>query len=87
MAFLKTNSNAIIFDIIYKPSKTILIKIAEKIYQNTIQTELSDKLNFFVAEKYHHNYFLKNPNSIYCNALIPPKLKTLQTKYSNIFKN
>ena len=63
------------------------IKKAEKIYQNTIQTELSDKLNFFVAEEYHHNYFLKNPNSIYCNALIPPKLKTLQKKYSNIFKN
>ena len=63
------------------------IKKAEKLYQNIIQTELSDKLNFFVAEKYHHNYFLKNPNSIYCNALIPPKLKTLQTKYSNIFKN
>ena len=62
------------------------INKAEKIYQNTIQTELSGKLNFFVAEEYHHNYFLKNPNSIYCNALIPPKLKTLQTKYSNIFK-
>ena len=63
------------------------IKKAEKIYQNTIQTELSDKLNFFEAEEYHHNYFLKNPNSIYCNALIPPKLKRLKTKYSNIFKN
>ena len=62
-------------------------KRAEKIYQNTIQTEVSDKLNFFAAEEYHHNYFLKNPNSIYCNALIPPKLKMLQTKYSNIFKN
>ncbi len=49
------------------------IKKAEKIYQNIIQTELSDKLNFFVAEEYHHNYFFKNPNSIYCNALIPPK--------------
>ncbi len=35
------------------------IKKAEKIYQNIIQTELSDKLNFFVAEEYHHNYFLK----------------------------
>ena len=63
------------------------IKRAAKIYQNTIQTELSDKHNFFVAEEYHHNYFLKNPNSIYCNALIPPKLKTLKIKYSNIFKN
>jgi shikimate dehydrogenase len=31
LAFLKANSNAIVFDIIYKPSKTIIIKIAEKI--------------------------------------------------------
>lgn len=29
--FLKTNSNAIIFDIIYKPSKTIIMKVGEKI--------------------------------------------------------
>lgn len=29
--FLKVNSNAVIFDIIYKPSKTIIMKIAEKI--------------------------------------------------------
>lgn len=62
------------------------IKRAEKTYQNTIQTELSNKLNFFVAEKYHHNYFSKNPSSIYCNALIPPKLKKLQKTYSNILK-
>ena len=70
-----------------KKSSEEAIKRAEKIYQNTIQTELSDKLNFFVAEEYHHDYFLKNPNSIYCNALIPPKLKILQKKYSNIFKD
>ena len=63
------------------------IKRAEKIYQNTIQTELSSKLNFFEAEEYHHNYFSKNPSSIYCNALIPPKLKKLQKTYSKIFKS
>ena len=62
------------------------IKKAKKIYKDNIQTELSGKQNFFVAEKYHHNYFSKNPNSPYCNALIPPKLKKLETIYSNIFK-
>lgn len=35
-AFLKVNSNAIIFDIIYKPSKTILMKIAEKLGMKSI---------------------------------------------------
>ena len=36
LAFLKINSNAIIFDIIYKPSKTILMKMGEKIGMKSI---------------------------------------------------
>jgi len=36
LAFLKANSNAIIFDIIYKPSKTMLMQIAEKIGMKSI---------------------------------------------------
>ena len=63
------------------------IKKAEKKYKNKIQTELSDKLNFFIAEEYHHNYYSKNPNSVYCNALIPPKLKKLQINFPSIFKS
>ena len=31
LTFLKVNSNAIVFDIIYKPSKTLIMKMAEKI--------------------------------------------------------
>ena len=31
LTFLKINSNAIVFDIIYKPSKTLIMKMAEKI--------------------------------------------------------
>lgn len=36
LAFLKVNSNAFIFDIIYKPSKTMLMKIGEKIGMKSI---------------------------------------------------
>ena len=63
------------------------IKNAEKLWNNIIQTELANKLNFTTAEKYHHNYFQKNPNSIYCSILIPPKLKKLKESYPSIFKN
>ena len=63
------------------------IKNAEKLWNNRIQTELSDKLNFTKAEKYHHNYFENNPNSMYCSSLIPPKLKKLKENYPGIFKN
>ena len=63
------------------------IKSAYKLWKNTIQTELSDKLNFTTAENYHHKYFEKNPNSMYCSTLIPPKLKKLKESYPDIFKN
>ena len=34
--FLKANSNVVIFDIIYQPSKTLIMKIGEKIGLRTI---------------------------------------------------
>ena len=63
------------------------IKNAELLWNNTIQTELSDKLNFTSAENYHHNYFEKNPDSMYCSILIPPKLIKLKENYPDIFKH
>ena len=73
-------------NLIQKKKAQEAIKKAEKIYQNKIQTELSGKHNFFAAEEYHHNYFSKNPTSVYCNALIPAKLQKLQKIYTDIFK-
>jgi len=63
------------------------IKNAETLWNNKIQTELSDKLNFTSAEDYHHNYFEKNPDSMYCSILIPPKLIKLKENYPDFFKN
>ena len=36
LAFLKTNSNAVIFDIIYQPSETLIMKIGKKVGLRTI---------------------------------------------------
>ena len=74
-------------DIVQKKIAQEAIKNAEILWKNRIQTELSDKTNFTVAENYHHNYFEKNPNSIYCSTLIPPKLKKLKESHPDIFKS
>ncbi len=63
------------------------IKKAELLWNNIIRTELSNKLNFTSAEKYHHDYYKKNPGSIYCNVLIPPKLDKVKNNYPDFFKN
>ena len=62
------------------------IKNAQILWNNKIQTKLSNKLNFTTAENYHHNYFEKNPNSMYCSTLIPPKLRKLKESYPGLFK-
>ena len=65
----------------------VAIERAKILWKKTIVTELSNKLNFTVAEDYHHDYYSKNPGSMYCNVLIPPKLKKFKENYPNLFKN
>jgi peptide-methionine (S)-S-oxide reductase len=37
--------------------------------------------SFFVAEDYHHDYFTKNPENSYCQAVINPKLNKLRSSF------
>lgn len=51
-----------------------------------IVTELSPNPTFYAAEKYHQNFFAKNPSQGYCNFSIPPKLLKLRTKFQDLLK-
>lgn len=42
-----------------------------------VVTEVVPLQKFFIAEKFHQDYFKKNPNKPYCQAMIVPKLKKL----------
>ena len=44
------------------------------IWDDPIVTELNELVNFYSAEDYHQNYFLKNPSQGYCTAVIAPKV-------------
>ncbi len=77
--------------IFYEEKKQLVViqaalKYAEEIWDKKIVTEISIKKTFYSAEEYHHDYYKKNPGSIYCNTLIPSKLNKLRTLYPEKFK-
>jgi peptide-methionine (S)-S-oxide reductase len=53
-------------------------KVAEKQYKAPITTEITALEKFYPAEKYHQDYFARNPSQGYCSAVIRPKLMKLE---------
>ena len=53
---------------------------AERWYNAPIVTQLVPLHKFYVAEKYHQDYYRKNPAAGYCQMVISPKLRDVQAK-------
>lgn len=51
---------------------------AQKTFRDPITTEIVPLEKFWPAEKYHQDYFRRNPNQGYCAVVIAPKLKKLE---------
>lgn len=51
---------------------------AAKVFRDPITTEIVPLAKFWEAERYHQDYFRKNPNAGYCAVVIAPKIKKLQ---------
>ena len=54
---------------------------SEGIYPSEIVTEVSPASVFWVAEDYHQNYFVNNPNQGYCAFVIAPKVAKFRKRY------
>jgi peptide-methionine (S)-S-oxide reductase len=52
-------------------------------WDNPIVTEITAYTNYYLAEKYHQNYYENNPNQGYCAFVIAPKLE----KFKKVFKD
>jgi peptide-methionine (S)-S-oxide reductase len=51
---------------------------AQANFKNPIVTEITAKVEFYPAEKYHQNYYMQNKSkNSYCRFVIEPKLKKL----------
>jgi peptide-methionine (S)-S-oxide reductase len=53
---------------------------AAGVFRDPITTEIVPLEKFWVAEKYHQDYFRLNPNAGYCSYIIAPKVKKLKTQ-------
>jgi peptide-methionine (S)-S-oxide reductase len=52
---------------------------AQKRFTKPIVTEIEPLETFHKAENYHQDYFKNNPNAPYCQYVIAPKLKKLES--------
>jgi len=60
---------------------------AEDAFAAPIVTEVSPLGKFYRAEDYHENYFARNPENPYCQAVISPKLAKFRKTFSGLLKN
>jgi len=58
--------------------KVIASITKEKLYPDSIVTEVVPYRNFYAAEAYHQDYFAHNPNQPYCAAVVAPEVRRFQ---------
>jgi peptide-methionine (S)-S-oxide reductase len=65
----------------------IMQKLAEeKVWDDSIVTDVKPLEKFFPAEDYHQKYFQKNPEQAYCQVIVEPKIAKFREKYSDLYK-
>jgi peptide-methionine (S)-S-oxide reductase len=57
---------------------------AQKIFSQKIVTEIKPLKNWHEAEEYHQNYFVKNPEAGYCQAVAAPKVVKFREKFGDM---
>ena len=62
-----------------------LARAAEQ-WDGEIVTELAAASEFWVGEEYHQDFFAKNPNQGYCNAVVAPKMAKARSGFSGYLK-
>ena len=58
----------------------------EKVWDNPIVTEISPLVDFHKAEAYHRFYFERNPENMYCQAVVRPKVEKFKKVFAEKLK-
>jgi methionine-S-sulfoxide reductase len=56
-------------------------------FDDKIVTEVKPLSQFFVAERYHQEYYADNPEEAYCRAVISPKLEKFRALFKDKLKS
>ena len=59
---------------------------AEKLWPNSIVTEVAKFDKFYIAEDYHQEYFANNPYQPYCMAVVAPKVMKFRKNFVDRLK-
>jgi peptide-methionine (S)-S-oxide reductase len=54
---------------------------AAKVWDDPIVTDITRITDFYPAEEYHRDYYLRNPNQPYCQVVIAPKVAKLRKHF------
>jgi peptide-methionine (S)-S-oxide reductase len=54
---------------------------AEKVYDDPIVTEVTPATDFWMAERYHQEYFKNNPYQSYCMWVVAPKVQKFRKQF------
>lgn len=66
--------------------QVIKILTEQKVYENPITTQLVPFKDFYLAEKYHQEYYKNNATQPYCRVVINPKLDKLRKNFGKYLK-
>jgi peptide-methionine (S)-S-oxide reductase len=59
---------------------------AASVWGEGIVTEIVAAETFWVGEEYHQDFFAKNPNQGYCNAVVSPKMAKARAGFAEYLK-
>jgi len=59
---------------------------AVEMWGDGIVTEIVPAETFWVGEEYHQDFFDKNPNQGYCNAVVSPKMAKARSGFADYLK-
>jgi peptide-methionine (S)-S-oxide reductase len=59
---------------------------AAKLWNDPIVTEIADAAPFYEAERYHQEYFARNPGQPYCAVIVAPKVAKFRKHFTERLK-
>jgi peptide-methionine (S)-S-oxide reductase len=59
---------------------------AVELWGPAIVTEIVPVEIFWMGEEYHQDFFAKNPNQGYCNAVVAPKMAKVRAKFTEFLR-
>lgn len=59
---------------------------AKELWEGELVTAITPATTFWEAEEYHQDFFAKNPNQGYCNAVVAPKMAKVRKAFMTYAK-